>query len=216
MDDRTLRLAGQKFGRLTAISDEGRASAKDRTHRWLCVCECGRQVTVPGSRLVAGETRSCGCLQREIARAAGDRTRTHGLRNTSTYAIWRSMLARCENPKRKDYPRYGGRGVYVCARWHSFENFVADMGLRPDGLSIERENNDHGYEPGNCRWATPKEQNRNTSSSRILEAHGERLTMAEWAERTGLNPQTLQARLNRGWDTHKAISTPVDTRYSRA
>jgi hypothetical protein len=141
--------------------------------------------------------------------AAMNRARaTHAMSRTSTYAVWRSMLSRCTNPNAKDYPRYGGRGITVCDRWRVFENFLADMGPRPDGLTLERENGARGYEPGNCKWATPTAQARNRSSNVLVTHGGHTATVAEWAERTGLERKTLEYRLRAGWPAERALSTP--------
>lgn len=122
------------------------------------------------------------------------------------------MLARCDNPKNPAYPRYGGRGITVCDRWRTFEGFLADMGERPAGKSIERINNDGNYEPGNCRWATAKEQNLNTRSNRLVTIDGETRPLAEWAELRGLLVGTVYDRLYRGWNIERAINTPLARR----
>ena len=127
-----------------------------------------------------------------------------------TYRSWSECRQRCENPNNRKWPSYGGRGIKVCARWASFANFLADMGERPDGHSLDRINNDGDYEPNNCRWATPSEQARNRRSSHTLTAFGETLTIAEWAERTGLKHHTIAWRINKlGWTAERALSTPL-------
>lgn len=157
----TLDLVGQTFGRLTAI---GRAGVdKYRNSLWRCVCQCGAVVTIKVYSLRSGATRSCGCLQREsVARAST----THGMTDSPEWRSWKAMKGRCENQKRDDYERYGGRGIRVCDRWLSFDNFYADMGPRPDGCSVDRVENDGNYEPSNCRWATPKQQSDNRRAPR--------------------------------------------------
>jgi len=134
---------------------------------------------------------------------------------TSTHNVWDSMVQRCTNSNRKDFARYGGRGITVCERWLKFENFLADMGERPAGLSLERRRNDEGYSKGNCYWATVKQQNRNTSANRFLTHGGETLCVSAWAERLGMNDITLNARLRRGWSVERSLTTPVDMRFSR-
>lgn len=211
---RVRRIDGQRFGRLVVIS-HAQSAGMSRAHRWLCECDCGARIVALGTSLRSGETRSCGCLKREIAKAAGDRTRTHGLSGSSTYNIWDSLRQRCTNPKRKDYPGYGGRGIRVCPRWDDFECFLEDMGPRPPGCSIERRDVNGDYTPGNCRWATAVEQARNTRANKVLQFDGSRLCLNEWAEKIGMNKNTLQARLRRGWSVGRALSTPTDGRFSR-
>lgn len=133
-----------------------------------------------------------------------------GWHKTRVYSIWDKMKARCYNPKQKGYERYGGRGIRVCDRWHDFQNFLEDMGEPPtDRHSIDRIDNDGNYEPGNCRWATPKEQANNMSTTTFLEFDKERLSLSDWAEKTGINKKILAGRLRDGWSVEKALSTPV-------
>lgn len=153
-----------KFGRLTVL---GLAEKDDRGRSLFeCVCDCGKNVFVVKGNLVSGNTKSCGCLQR-------DQMATQFLKHGATtnregkfgYWSWTAMIQRCTNPKHLHFSNYGGRGITVCERWlNSFENFLADMGPRPDGLTIERRNNYLGYFKSNCRWATRKEQMANLRS----------------------------------------------------
>jgi len=129
---------------------------------------------------------------------------------TPEYRAWADMVQRCTNPKNKRFKTYGARRIQVCDRWLKFENFFADMGLR-SGVhhSIHRINNDQNYEPGNCMWATAKEQARNRTSNRILEFNGKSATLAEWSEITGINYDCLAQRINKlGWSASKALTTP--------
>lgn len=205
-------LRGERFGRLVVVELVGRTT--NRRLVWSAVCDCGNSIEVAGTYLLSGESRSCGCLQRDIARRAGDRTRTHSLSRTSTYSIWDSMRARCNNPQRTDYPRYGGRGIKVCERWNtSFDSFLADMGVRPPGMSLDRfPNQDGNYEPGNCRWATVRQQARNHSGNRLITANGVTRCLIEWSEVTGLRCKTITDRLARGWTADDAINKPIDQR----
>jgi len=125
------------------------------------------------------------------------------------YASWMKMIARCTNPRGDSYHLYGGRGIRVCARWReSFEAFLYDMGPRPAGTSIDRIDNNGHYEPGNCRWASEREQHRNTRRNRFLTWRGETLCLADWAARVGLCPKVLGARLRSGWTVERALATP--------
>ncbi len=147
-------LSGMIFGKLTAKESMGA-----RRHGglvWRCVCECGNVKDVPSASLRSGGTRSCGCL-------FGKHMITHGMSKTPEYKVWCFMIQRCNNPKSDSYPLYGGRGISVCSRWEVFENFISDMGRRPDNsLSIERVDNERGYSPDNCKWDTHTAQARNT------------------------------------------------------
>lgn len=162
---RKIDITGQRFGRLLVVTDDGDRHVSPGGHSsilWRCQCDCGAVVSVRGSDLSRGETKSCGCLQRELVAA---RLRRHGHRHTATYGSWMAMLQRCRNPANKRWARYGGRGIKVCDRWLVFENFLADLGERPQGKTLDRwPNPDGDYEPNNCRWATNYQQRHNRSA----------------------------------------------------
>jgi len=161
---RYLDIAGQKFGRATALEFMGVNSG--RSAMWRFRCDCGEVFEALARDLRSGRVQSCGCFRLErVAAANKKRLTTHGASFTRTHNIWRGMLARCRNPNRDKFKYYGGRGVKVCERWQGpqgFANFLADMGEAPDGLTLDRHPNADGdYEPGNCRWATWSEQRKN-------------------------------------------------------
>ena len=151
-------LSGQKFNRLTVLYPKG---VKNGHMTFLCECECGNTIVTDGYKLKSGNTKSCGCLRREVT---GARARKHGMKNTRLNSIWRSMNYRCNNPKTKDHAIYYDRGIKVCDEWKNdflaFYKWAIENGYSDD-LSIDRIDNDKGYYPDNCRWATAKEQRSN-------------------------------------------------------
>lgn len=198
-------LTGMRFSMLTVIKKTNQR--KKRQVVWLCRCHCGNFHYVASYSLTSKETQSCGCLKKNIL---GQSSITHGMTGTLTYKTWRQIIRRCSEKAHIQYSDYGGRGITVCKRWGKFENFLADMGERPTPKhSIDRINNNGNYEPGNCRWATKKQQQNNKSNNRILYFDGKSKTMTEWAEQVEMKVGTLYKRLSMGWGIEKALKEAV-------
>lgn len=201
---RVERHINQRFGRLVVNEIvERKAGGHVRVS---CSCDCGATHEALLNNIVKGLTRSCGCLKRETA---GDRLRTHGMSDSPEYHIWFGMRQRCGDPANPGYSSYGARGIKVCERWQSFGNFIADMGPRPSlDHSIDRINNDGGYEPGNCRWATAREQARNTRRTVFIEHEGQRVPAVSVYEQHGVSRQLFESRVKHGWNPVVAATQP--------
>ena len=201
-------LTGQRFGRLVALSPLRVQTANGRwAWFWMCQCDCGVSKKVRAETLRNGATTSCGCRAASVTSA---RNRTHGLANTRANRIWKGMLTRCNTPSATSYERYGGRGIRVCDRWRSFDNFHADMGDPPsDKHSIDRIDNDGNYEKSNCKWATNQEQTRHTRRNHMVEIAGENLPLVIWCERYGASYYLVKDRLRWGWDPLRALTEPA-------
>lgn len=214
---------GERFGRLTVLGDEYQTVVGRR----VCVCVCGDVRQYFASNLVRGMTTSCGCRRREVT---SKRSRIHGHASnqnriaqtgrckSTEYSIWRDILGRCYNPNRTAYPDYGGRGITVCDRWRfgedgktGFECFLADVGSRPNKrLTLDRIDNHDGYKPRNVRWATSKQQNRNSRKNKLVSLFDVGpICVTEAVEYWGQAPvSAVYARLKRGWSDEDAVLTP--------
>jgi len=178
--------------------------SKSRNKQLLVRCSCGVERVVEESALKAGRRQRCAACQ---TTRAHDATRTHGEGNrvTPEYETWRQLRGRCLNPRNVGYRNYGGRGITVCARWASYENFLADMGRRPPGTSIDRIDNNAGYSPENCRWASLTVQAGNRRNNHTLTALGRTQTISEWSRETGVHFETIRHRILRGWTAEDAL-----------
>ena len=203
-------LAGRIFDRLTVLRRS--SNPKFKTPAWVCLCACGEQVEVRAASLKIGSTRSCGCLNTETRAASKF---VHGKSTSPGYGSWKSMISRCTNPADKDWPEYGCRGITVCQRWMDVSNFLVDMGPKPSRASIERIDNNKGYYPENCRWATPAEQGANKRNNRVFVVFGEAMHFAEICRRFDVKESTLMNRLKAGADIEAALTTPIRRRNRR-
>lgn len=205
---------GEVYGRITVLKHAG---SDGHYTQYECRCDGPHEdgqphfFTVAGVHLKNGSVVSCGCRREELRRTiAKHAVKTHGLSSHPLYTIWNGMMQRCYNPKESGYPDYGQRGITVCQSWHDVKNFIADMGgtYKP-GLSIDRRDNDGGYSPSNCRWVSRMVQANNMRSNVLIEIDGRKASIAVWARRFGINPQTVYARIRAGWDTVEALRHPV-------
>ncbi|MEI6282734.1 MAG: hypothetical protein WCP82_08480 [Alphaproteobacteria bacterium] len=194
--------AGDVYGRYTVLGvfkEEGAYPKFGRVQ-----CSCGSPPRYVGiTALRSKQAQSCGCLHKE-------RVTKHGEWKNPLFKVWKAMISRCSNTNDKRYPRYGGRGVVVCERWMDVHQFIADVerGYEP-GLQLDRKNNDSGYEPSNCQWATAKQQTRNYSRNVVLEHDGKRLCVVDWAAEVGIPAPVLYDRIDRGWTAARTLTTSV-------
>lgn len=200
-------LTGQRFGRLLALGPV-------RPHptsklMWLCQCDCGNNKVVNGSHLLTGKTVSCNCFRIEQTIATSTR---HGLYGTWLYFRWSHIVSRCHNPLNPRYQDYGGRGIHLFAAWREsvelFCSYVSELEHFGQDRTLDRINNDRGYEPGNVRWATTTEQNRNTRHNKLITFGSKTQCAAAWEEELGLRNGQIHDRMSRGWSAERALTTP--------
>lgn len=198
-------LIGQTFDQLTVAEFDGRD--KIGNIRWKCLCTCGTYVVRTASQLRSPKYRkSCGCVAKILASKASTR---HGMWNSPEYIAWAQMIQRCHNSRSNSFSNYGARGISVCDKWReSFIDFLADVGIRPTkNHSIDRyPDNDGNYEPGNVRWATRRQQQRNTRYSKRVIYNGKPSCITDLAERAGVNRSLVYSRLKQGWTIDRALS----------
>lgn len=192
-------LTGKKFNHLKVIERD--LTAK-RT-KWICQCDCGRIKSIDACHLKSGATTSCGCEHKKIVHSQKS---THGKSKTPLYYRWKALKQRCENPNDRSYPRYGGRGITVCDEWQTFENFFKwsiENGYS-QGLTLDRKENDKGYNPENCRWVDSKTQNRNKSNNRWVTLENKKVLLKDVAKALNLHAATLYSRIHKkGLDIDK-------------
>lgn len=205
-----LNLTGQRFARLT-VTLKTLDTVKSGATIWECLCDCGSVVYIPTGNLRSGQTRSCGCLQKEAVTKTNRNKVTHGLTDTPEYRIWGLIKDRCYNVKNKRYCDYGGRSISMSDEWkESFETFYQDMGPRPsEEHSIDRRENDKGYSKENCRWATKEEQANNTRRNLLIEFDGEKKTLAEWCRELTVSYPDVYRRINRGMEFEDAVDDVI-------
>lgn len=206
-----LEIIGEKYGRLTVV---GFHYIKGRGWLWECKCDCGNILhDAKPSAVRSGNTRSCGCLQREqFIKNCPEKRRKHGMSETRLYSVWSQMKGRCECKTNEAYKNYGGRGIEVCDEWHDFQNFYewATTNGYAKWLTLERKDVNRGYEPENCCWISKKEQAKNKRNNRYVEVDGKTLTLKEACELKGVPYKAVHLRVTRrGWDVDKALNTPV-------
>ena len=202
-------LTGTTFNYLTVIEYVGQ---KNRRTMWKCKCECGNIIEVDAASLKSGNTKACGCHQKD----GWLNNKTHGMSRTRIYRIWQGMRSRCYYENNKYFVNYGGRGITVCDEWKEhFEPFYewAMSNGYSDNLTLDRIDNDKGYSPSNCQWATRTVQMNNTRMNRFLEYKGEIHTVSEWSRILNIPYYILDGRLNNyGWSVEKTFETPIQKR----
>lgn len=193
---------GTMFGDLKLVELIGRGKCGRLVANFKC--RCGNYKTMAVSLARIGHDRSCGCFKK-------NRFKKHGLSVSEwpTYSTWMSMRQRCNNPNCNEYKHYGARGIKICKRWDRFENFFSDMGRKPDGMSIERKDNNRNYTPSNCKWANHKEQMNNTRSTRMITIGGITKPQTQWAEFYGIRAGLVRNRICAGWSEEDALKTPT-------
>lgn len=198
---------GERYGRLTVLSRaENKIEPSGAVRaQWKCKCDCGNERIVSGQTLSKGTTKSCGCLVKDVRKESA----THGRSYDGIYHVWNMMKQRCTNPSYTSWGSYGGRGITVCDRWLKFENFLEDMGERPHGMTLERKDNERGYEPGNVVWASRLDQANNRRTNVYLELKGSVMTIAEWGRKTGFGKSVIANRIADGWSVERALTEPL-------
>lgn len=197
----------KKYGYLTALEFIKRENKKTY---WKCKCDCGKEIIIPITYLTSGDTKSCGCYRKKVAK--NNAKTIHNMSKSRLYRIWIEIKRRCYNIDRENYKYYGGRGIIVCDEWKkdfmSFYNWAIKNGYK-DNLTIDRINNDGNYEPNNCRWATIKEQNNNMRTNHYIYYENKKYTMSQFAEKYNIPYYIVKNRIRHNWSIDKILNTPI-------
>lgn len=192
-------IVGQKFGLLTVIS-RAKTSSKNRETKWNCLCECGNTKIIYGNSLKSGRTTSCGCYVKKI-------NTTHGCSKHPLFQTWQAMVKRCINKNDPAYKNYGGRGISVCNEWiNSPSQFIKDMTPKPEGLELDRIDNNGNYSKQNCKWSTRQEQCTNRRTTRLITFNNQTNSILEWSRITGINRRTIAQRLSKNWSIEHVLT----------
>jgi len=205
---KAIDLTGEYCNGMKILGLKGKSKSGDNL--WYFQCVCGKTHYASATHLNRGKVKSCGCIKNDLI---GKANSTHGKNGEPTYAVWKTMKSRCNNPNNKKYKRYGARGIKVCSEWEksflSFHEWAMSNGYAK-GLSIDRIENNGNYEPKNCRWVNNGIQSRNRSNNRIIEYKGVSKCLSEWSRLTGLGHKTISSRIKRGWTIEEALTTSTN------
>lgn len=197
-----------QYGLLTPVKYSHSNPKRKSDEFWLFSCECGNNKISKFYDVKNGKIRSCGCIHKKKLTERNIANSKHGYFGTPTYESWANIIERCCNTKSSNYKTYGAKGITICKKWRdSFEEFLKDMGERPEGLSIDRIDVSGNYEPNNCRWADAKTQARNRTNNRKITLGEKTLNLIEWSELSGIKPSTISKRIDKyGWSIEKALT----------
>ena len=204
MGGKLIDITGNKYGRLTVVKYSHMGNHGNSF--WDCICDCGDVKKIGRGNLTSGQTKSCGCLLKEISVKLLTK---HNLYGTPSYRIWNGMKNRCINKRDKHYKDYGERGITVCDKWLTFEGFYDDMGERPIGLTLDRKDNDKGYNKENCQWANSEQQQNNKRNNVNITYKNKSQTLSQWSRELGIRRSMLNSRLFvYNWSVEKTFETP--------
>lgn len=197
-----------KYGLLTPLHYSHSKPTNKSDEFWLFQCDCGNAKISRMYDVKRGKINSCGCLKKKLLTERNKSNAKHGYFGTSTYDSWAGIIERCCNINSSNYKSYGAKGISICENWrNSFEEFLKDMGERPDGFTIDRIDVNGNYEVSNCRWANAKTQANNRTNNRKISFNNQIHNLAEWSDITGINPSTISKRIDKyGWSIEEALT----------